>query len=157
MFQLEFVPYGCDNVASPNPGTRLLGQVLQVMALGLMIAVHGARAGDSGVYTDTQAVRGEALFQQHCAACHGARLEGNPAVALTGPAFRARWEDGSHTLDDLYYIIRTLMPNTAPGSLTKPEYADIVAYILKVNAYPAGESELVPKAAIMKAVVLQPH
>jgi mono/diheme cytochrome c family protein len=157
MFPLEIVPFGCDNVASPNPGIGLFGQVLLAMALGLMVAVSAARAGDSRVYSEAQAARGEALFQQHCAACHGARLEGNPAVALTGPAFRARWEDGSHTLDDLYYVIRSLMPNTAPGSLSKPEYADIVAYILKVNAYPAGEGELVPNAAIMKAVVLQPH
>lgn len=115
------------------------------------------QAGDDAVYSEPQAARGEALFQEHCAACHGARLEGNPAVALTGPAFRARWEDGTHTLDDFYYIIRTLMPYSAPGSLSRPQYADIVAYILKVNAYPAGDKELEPKAPAMKTLVLQPH
>jgi len=104
-----------------------------------------------------QAARGEETYQQHCALCHGARLQGTPAAPLTGEAFRGRWEDGKHTLDDLYYIIRSLMPNNAPGSLSKAQYADVVAYILKVNNYPAGEAELVPKAAAMKAAVLQPH
>jgi len=89
--------------------------------------------------------------------CHGARLEGNPAAPLTGPAFRARWEDGQHTLDDLFFIVRSLMPNNAPGSLTKTQYADVVAYILKVNGYQAGEAELVPTAAAMKRVTLQSH
>jgi hypothetical protein len=28
---------------------------------------------------------------------------------------------------------------------------------LKVNNYPAGEQELVPKTPLMKAVTLQPH
>ena len=124
-----------------------------------MLAAGLARAADgaAGVYSAPQAARGETLYRQHCVACHGTQLEGSPAAALTGPAFRARWEDGSHTLDDLYYIVRTLMPNTAPGSLSRAEYADVVAYILKINGYPIGEADLVPKGAIMKPVVLQPH
>jgi mono/diheme cytochrome c family protein len=116
-----------------------------------------AEENANAVYSDAQAGRGEALYQQYCVTCHGARLEGNPAAPLTGPAFRARWEDGKHTLDDLFFIIRSLMPNNAPGSLTKAQYADVVAYILKVNGYPAGEAQLVPAAATMKAVTLQPH
>lgn len=126
-----------------------------LMAFGFFLAAS-AFAGDA-VYTTTQSARGEEAYQQYCAACHGARLQGVPAAPLTGEAFRGRWEDGKHTLDDLYYIIRSLMPNNAPGSLSKAQYADIVAYILKTNNYPAGEVELVPKTAVMKAVVLSPH
>jgi mono/diheme cytochrome c family protein len=114
-------------------------------------------AADDGLYAAAQAARGEETYQQYCAACHGARLQGTPAAPLTGEVFRGRWEDGKHTLDDLYYIIRSLMPNNAPGSLSKAQYADVVAYILKVNNYPAGEAELVPKAAVMKAATLSPH
>ena len=112
---------------------------------------------ESAVYTAAQSERGEEAYQQYCSACHGTRLQGAPAAPLTGEAFRGRWEDGKHTLDDLYYIIRSLMPNNAPGSLSKTQYADIVAYLLRVNNYPAGEVELVPKAAVMKAVTLSPH
>ncbi|MEO8134429.1 MAG: cytochrome c [Betaproteobacteria bacterium] len=114
-------------------------------------------SADDGLYSAAQAARGEETYQQFCSACHGARLQGTPAAPLTGEAFRGRWEDGKHTLDDLYYIIRSLMPNNAPGSLSKAQYADVVAYILKVNSYPAGGEDLVPKAAAMKAVTLQPH
>lgn len=114
-------------------------------------------SADDGLYSMAQAARGEETYQQFCSACHGARLQGTPAAPLTGEAFRGRWEDGKHTLDDLYYIIRSLMPNNAPGSLSKAQYADVVAYILKVNNYPAGGEDLVPKAAAMKAVTLQPH
>ncbi|HEY5929909.1 MAG TPA: cytochrome c [Burkholderiales bacterium] len=123
----------------------------------LLLALASAPVLGEATFTDAQATRGNELYQQNCSICHGSQLQGNPAAPLTGPAFSGRWEDGKHTLDDLYYIIRSLMPNNAPGSLSKAQYADIVAYILKVNRYPAGESELVPKAADMKAVVLQPH
>jgi mono/diheme cytochrome c family protein len=134
---------------------------LVLMLIGLAFPAWQAIAAGSeepgGLYSEVQAARGESLYQQHCSACHGARLQGSPAAPLTGDAFRARWEDGRHTLDDLYYIIRSLMPNNAPGSLSKAQYSDVVAYILKVNGYPAGGAELVPTAAAMKAVTLQPH
>ena len=128
-----------------------------VLAAFAGLAIAGDAANDARVYSDAQAARGEELYQQHCSLCHGARLQGNPAAPLTGDAFRGRWEDGKHTLDDLYYIIRSLMPNSAPGSLSKAQYAAVVAYILKVNRYPAGAAELVPNAAAMKTVTLQPH
>jgi len=132
-----------------------------LMLIGLAFAAWqaiGAGAEEpGGLFSEVQAARGESIYQQYCSACHGARLQGSPAAPLTGEAFRARWEDGRHTLDDLFYIIRSLMPNNAPGSLSKAQYSDVVAYILKVNGYPAGGAELVPTAAAMKAVTLQPH
>jgi mono/diheme cytochrome c family protein len=132
-----------------------------LMLIGLAFAAWQAIGAGSeqpgGLFSEVQAARGESIYQQHCSACHGARLQGSPAAPLTGEAFRARWEDGRHTLDDLFYIIRSLMPNNAPGSLSKAQYSDVVAYILKVNGYPAGGAELVPTAAAMKAVTLQPH
>ncbi len=134
---------------------------LGLVVIGMALVAWQAIAADSeqagGPYSEVQAARGEGLYQQHCSACHGARLQGSPAAPLTGEVFRARWEDGRHTLDDLYYIIRSLMPNNAPGSLSKAQYTDVVAYILKVNGYPAGAAELVPNAAAMKTVTLQPH
>jgi mono/diheme cytochrome c family protein len=127
---------------------------LAITCFGLGIFSAGA---EEGFYSPAQAARGEETYQQFCSACHGVRLQGSPAAPLTGESFRARWEDGKHTLDDLYYIIRSLMPNNAPGSLSKAQYADVLAFILRVNNYPAGEQELVPKASVMKAVTLQPH
>jgi hypothetical protein len=34
------------------------------------------------------------------------------------------------------------MPKTEPGSLSKEEYASIVAYLLKLNGMPAGKQPL---------------
>lgn len=132
--------------------------LLRCLAWAVLEAGAAAHAEDMvGLFSTAQAARGEALYQQYCSVCHGSRLEGNPAAPLTGAVFRSRWEDGQHTLDDLFYIVRSLMPNNAPGSLTKAQYADVVAYILKTNGYPAGESELVPAASAMKPVRLQPR
>jgi mono/diheme cytochrome c family protein len=114
-------------------------------------------AAEEGVYSPEQAERGNRTYQQFCSACHGARLQGSPAAPLTGEAFRGRWEDGKHSLDDLYYIIRSLMPNNAPGSLSREQYADIVAFILQVNNYPPGDHDMAPKASWMKGIILQPH
>lgn len=131
--------------------------LIRVCLASTCLALGAAAAAAEGLYSPAQAARGEEIYQQFCSACHGARLQGSPAAPLTGESFRARWEDGKHTLDDLYYIIRSLMPNNAPGSLSKAQYADVVAFILKVNNYPAGVQELEPKASVMKAVILQPH
>jgi mono/diheme cytochrome c family protein len=43
------------------------------------------------LFTEAQAGRGEALFRQSCAGCHGATLTGGTAPALTGPTFEASW------------------------------------------------------------------
>jgi hypothetical protein len=71
--------------------------------------------------------------------------------------FLSRWADGQHTLDDLFYIVRTQMPYSAPGSLAKQQYADVVAFVLQMNGYPAGEAELTPSAAALKKITLQPR
>jgi cytochrome c len=99
-------------------------------------------AVDGGLFTDAQVIRGERLYMEHCALCHGSNLEGKGATALSGETFHAKWADGKHTVDDLYYIARTSMPYSAPGKLSKQEYIDVIAYVLKVNGYRAGEQEL---------------
>ena len=94
-----------------------------------------------GVYTAEQAKRGEALYGQHCAACHGATLLGAEAApALTGFEFGGNWN--GLTLGDLYERIRTSMPSDDPGKVTGQQKVDIIAYMLRVGAFPAGMTEL---------------
>ena len=71
-------------------------------------------------------------------------------MALAGPTFAARWGDGQHSIDDLFYIVRTLMPNDEPGKLTRQEYIDIVGYLLRANGWVPDEQELVPGSALLK-------
>jgi hypothetical protein len=57
-----------------------------------------------------------------------------------GPAFYNNWE--GETLDALFERMRTSMPQDRPGSLTRAENADILAYMLSAAAYPAGKTTL---------------
>jgi len=90
------------------------------------------------VYTEEQAVTGRDLYAEHCAFCHGMMLEGRSSVPLSGATFQARWADEKHSVGDLFYIVRTLMPYGQPATLSKHEYIDIIAYLLMMNGYPAG-------------------
>jgi hypothetical protein len=47
------------------------------------------------------------------------------------------------------------MPGDNPGSLKQQEYADILAYFLSLNAYPAGDTELQGNAAAMAAIKVE--
>lgn len=96
----------------------------------------GAQSGGSvadGVFTEAQATRGEATFRRVCSACHDTN-------EFSGGRFRLTWVGQSAA--DLYDTIATLMPEGDPGSLTPAQYAGVVAYLLQVNGYPAGESAL---------------
>src|SRR3954470_15664583 len=109
-------------------------------------AVVGAQAAKKsikeGVYTEAQAKRGEALYKEQCAACHGDDLAGSgPMPPLGGDDFIKNWKN----VGDLFDKIHGSMPASAPGTLTDPQTADIIAYMLSVGKYPAGTTELEPK------------
>ena len=46
------------------------------------------------------------------------------------------------------------MPMDAPGNMKPQEYADILAYFLSINGYPAGQAELEGTEAAIKAIKL---
>ncbi|PYS01624.1 MAG: hypothetical protein DMG12_15255 [Acidobacteria bacterium] len=98
-----------------------------------------------GVYSDAQATRGQAFYTAVCSVCHGDALEGVSAPQLTGNRFIERWRED--TLDTIYNFIRQNMPlGRAPDSKPIPDgdYLDILTYILNVNGYRTGPSELTP-------------
>ena len=104
-----------------------------------------------GVYTEEQAKRGEAVYQKECASCHGDMLTGGEsAPALTGGAFQANWN--GLTLGDLFDRIRKTMPQSAPGRLTRQQDADILAFMLSVNKFPAGKTELYRQSEMLKEI-----
>jgi cytochrome c len=98
-----------------------------------------------GVFTTEQAARGEKIYAERCARCHGDGLQGvEAAPALTGPAFYGNWE--GETLDALFERMRSSMPQEAPGSLSRAQNADVLAHVLKIGGYPAGQMALDPQA-----------
>ena len=97
-----------------------------------------------GVYTAEQADRGQAAYLARCGSCHGALLSGGEvAPPLAGGDFLSNWN--GLTLGDLFERIRTTMPADNPGKVSRETNAEILAYILRVNQFPAGTAEL-PRA-----------
>jgi S-disulfanyl-L-cysteine oxidoreductase SoxD len=95
-----------------------------------------------GVYTVEQADRGRRQYVRDCAECHGSTLAGaEGGSALVGKEFLSHWDKKS--VGELFDLVRKTMPDSAPGALTDRQYLDIVAYVLKENAFPAGKDELV--------------
>ena len=114
-----------------------------------------AVTGAAPFYTAAQAARGRALYQQQCAVCHGAGLEGvEMAPSLAGPDFIDRWT--GQPLGDLFERIRATMPKGKPGSLSRAANADITAYILSANQYVAGSADLPSDTALLKGIPIGP-
>lgn len=117
-----------------------------IMAIGAFgargsIAAQAAKSQWDGVYTEEQAKRGDPLYAQYCGSCHGPDLAGGEmAPGLTGGEFSANWNDLS--LGDLFERIRISMPQNAPGTLSRQQNADILAFILHKANVPAGKTEL---------------
>jgi mono/diheme cytochrome c family protein len=97
-----------------------------------------------GVYTEAQAERGLRAYADNCSRCHRDNLQGNPeALGLTGTRFIDAWREDA--LFNLFDFIATRMPRQPRITLPPPVYADIVAFILRFNAYPPGDQELTPE------------
>ena len=97
----------------------------------------GGRTVWSGVYTDAQASRGEAQYQETCTLCH----KGGPRK---DEEFMQDWSGSD--VESLFTQIKQSMPANAPSSLEDGAYLDIVAYMLRQNAFPSGDSELTSAA-----------
>src|SRR5215468_9917336 len=94
-----------------------------------------------GVFTTAQADRGKAaLLQNGCNGCHGAELGGDRGPALKGDRFITAWENGS--INRLFTKIRETMPPLNAEQVSPEAKLDIVAYLLQVNGFPAGSTEL---------------
>jgi len=102
-------------------------------AAALQSAAPETRTTLDGVFTDAQAARGEARFRAVCANCHSVKQFTTPSVFRT-------WS--GRPLRDLFENVRSLMPDDDPGGLDRQTYVEVLAYLLKANGYPAGETEL---------------
>lgn len=86
-----------------------------------------------GLYTSEQADRGEQVFGDVCAACHGVN-------EFRGQMFQLTWM--AESVSGFYQHISTAMPQDRPGTLPSEQYAAIVAYVMRLNGLPAGSREL---------------
>lgn len=136
-------------------------KIVSLTALSAALSFLAAQSPTSvwdGVYSPEQAKRGEALYKQDCAACHGDNLEGDAKTEraeklnrmmppLSGDVFKGDWN--GRPLSDLFDRIRKTMPRDNPGTISAKDIADILAYVLKFNEFPAGKKDLAADAESM--------
>lgn len=103
------------------------------------------RSTQSGVYTAEQAARGQDTYATLCTGCH-------TAATHTGAAFQ-HWD--GHSLSELFGYVSTNMPKNEPGSLAPEQYADLLAYILKLNQMPVGKTELPTDTTVLGAIRIE--
>lgn len=100
----------------------------------------------SGVYSAVQAAKGEEAYFSLCVACH-------PPGTYKGGTFKSNWD--GRPLSELFDSISEKMPKNEPGSLTLEQYAQLVAYLLKVNDMPAGKTDLPADSAPLKDIRIE--
>ena len=137
------------------PGRRKILLALSALPLLVMIlSAQETRTVWDGVYTEEQAKRGEAIYVEHCLRCHGPKLlGGNEIAALTGTVFNGNWNGVS--LDLMLERVRTTMPLDKPGTLSRQQSADALAFIFSVNKIPVGKAELPRQAEMLHLIVFK--
>ncbi|MGH9313146.1 MAG: c-type cytochrome [Vicinamibacterales bacterium] len=120
--------------------------VVCLAALPLGLSAAAARSTRDGVYSAAQAERGEKTYKARCGTCH-------MSDQFSGYVFMQSWT--GQTVDALYDNLRTTMPKDNPGVLKPQDYADVIAYILKINRLPSGDADLKGAKPVMKEVVIE--
>lgn len=121
-------------------------------------AANASGAGLPALYTEAQAETGKGLFMVHCASCHGMNLAGVSAPSVAGTDFLSTAKKNGWTLKIIRYLVFEMMPFNAAGTLSNDEYANLMAFLLASNCYPAGSTpfptEDKPEFATIQ---LEPH
>ncbi len=129
-----------------------------VLAAAVVFAIAGSIAAQSttksvwdGVYTEAQAKRGFAVYHKHCASCHGPSLEGGETAGpLVGPIFMSNWN--GVTVGDMFERTRMSMPQDKPGTISRQNMADVLAFVFSENDMPVGKAELARQAEMLKQI-----
>ena len=130
--------------------TALLS-ILGFAALGsfTLRAQDASKSVWDGIYTDDQAKKGAGGYAEQCASCHGDQLTGGEmAPPLAGGEFLSNWNGLS--VGDLFERIRAGMPPANPGKVSREVKAEIVAYMLAFNKFPAGSNAMPANTEMLK-------
>ena len=138
---LSLIVGACTSAPQPSAGTAPVGIPPELVAS----SPSGSSVLD-GVFTSGQASRGEQRFRQVCAACHSTN-------EFRGGRFRIRWV--GQTAGDIFELVSTMMPEGDPGSLSQEDYANLLAYFLSLNGYPAGEEPLPADVSTLRNVRIE--
>ena len=123
---------------------------------GTVGAPAGApRTVSDGVYSEEQRQRGQVIYFTTCVRCHKAEMTGSQIVPpIIGEPFLSRWS--RKTAGDLFEWVRTSMPPFDTERLSRQQSADVLAYILSRNEFPAGEAELAADFDVLRLIRVAP-
>ena len=118
-----------------------------VLALGLSVtSAQETKSVKAGVYTAEQSDRGISLFKQKCASCH-APNRFTDDLFYTSFAGKPLWE--------MFDVISDTMPEDDPGGMKPEEYADVIAYLLKLNGFPTGQTDLPTSKEALSMILME--
>ncbi len=90
-------------------------------------------------YTLEQAELGARSFDQYCGACHDERLTGR---FLTYP-----------TAQKFFAFISDAMPRNEPGQLSTARYLALMAWFMRENGFPPGDTMLTNDPSILNSII----
>lgn len=116
--------------------------LLSATAVAALASADGSTIND-GVYTEEQAAAGQELYEQHCLMCHDKKYFRPVLKAWSG-----------QPLGVLYAMMSASMPESNPGALPRDDYVDILAYILSLSRYPAGDKDLDYRNGVLDEITI---
>ena len=96
-------------------------------------AAPAGLVASKGVFSAAQGDRGEKYYTKVCVECH-------EPFEFTGSLWDKEWI--GKTAFDFFDLVKSTMPDDKPGTLPRSDVIDVLAYILRLNQYPAGQADL---------------
>ena len=126
--------------------TNVLKIILLISSISLlpMVVLSESLTTNDKIYSKEQAKTGEELYRTNCLTCHDKKY--------FRPVFKT-WKGQS--LGTFFLVMNASMPQGNPGSLHIEEYTDILAYMLSLSRYSAGESKLSSSTEFLNSITIE--
>ena len=126
--------------------TNVLKKILLISTISLlpMVVLSESLTTNDKIYSKEQAKTGEELYRTNCLTCHDKKY--------FRPVFKT-WTGQS--LGTFFLVMNASMPQGNPGSLHIEEYTDILAYMLSLSRYSAGESKLSSSTEFLNSITIE--
>ena len=126
--------------------TSVLKIILLISSISLlpMVVLSESLTTNDKIYSREQAKTGEELYRTNCLTCHDKKY--------FRPVFKT-WTGQS--LGTFFQVMNASMPQGNPGSLHIEEYTDILAYMLSLSRYSAGESKLSSSTEFLNSITIE--